>query len=90
MHANLYCTSLSRVNLSEAILSDANLSGAVLDQAHLIEANLSGANLTGAAVTQESLKTAKSLEGAIGLDQIDETSAKYLEENTMPDGSIRE
>jgi uncharacterized protein YjbI with pentapeptide repeats len=72
--AILINANLRDAHLKEANLSGANLSGAILKDANLRNTNLSGvdfyqtdlsrANLSGANVTEEQLKTAKSLEGA--------------------------
>ncbi len=77
--ADLSHAKLSKANLSEAILGEADLSYAKLSGADLSEAGLMGANLKGAdlsgttlidanlsrtEVTEEQLKTAKSLKGA--------------------------
>jgi uncharacterized protein YjbI with pentapeptide repeats len=61
---NLSDAQLVKANLSDTNLASANLSGAYLRNANLSNAFLVVANLTDAKVTEEQLKTARSLKGA--------------------------
>jgi hypothetical protein len=63
--ANLHDANFSGTDLFEADLSEANLSGATLSGANLFRANLNKTNLIEAKITNEQLKEAMSLTGAI-------------------------
>jgi len=83
--ADLSNATLSEANLSKADLIDADLNSADLSDANLSDAHLPGAKLRGAYLFNANLRDAK----GVTEEQL-ENQANFLEDATMPDGSIHD
>jgi uncharacterized protein YjbI with pentapeptide repeats len=73
-------------DLTDAILTDAILTDAILTDANLTNANLTGADLTGTKLARTKLTNAN-LTGAAGTTADQITSAAYLCNTILPDGT---